>query len=284
MDKSSVNVLVADDDKNAQLLLCDIVHELGFKAAEATDGVDALEKLSDNNFDLLLLDLSMPRMTGIEVLKRLNEKRQTPEVIVVTSHATIPNAVKATQLGAYDFVAREEIEDRLPVCIRNALAKRRLEYENIDLKKELAPFPKLLGESKPVQQLRAQIEKVAQADCTVLIRGESGSGKELVACEIHLKSLRKDKAFVTVNCSALPETLLESELFGHVKGSFTHATANKKGKFEVAHEGTIFLDEIGDMSLAAQAKVLRVLMPYGKSSLFFNFLVFQIHPVNQNIV
>ncbi len=259
MNNHLIKILIADDDVNFRLVLADIIKDLGYKSQQAVDGVDALEKLSIAHFDLLLLDLTMPRMGGMEVLKRLKEKKRTPEVIVVTSHATIRNAVEATKFGAFDFVAREEVEERLPVSIRNALNKRRLESENIQLKQETESTPGLLGESQPMQRMRQEIRKVAPLNSTILIEGASGSGKELVAREIHVNSRLNESPLVTVNCSALPDTLVESELFGHVKGAFTNATANKKGKFEIADGGTIFLDEIGDMSQGAQAKLLRVL-------------------------
>ncbi|MBD3290997.1 response regulator [candidate division KSB1 bacterium] len=259
MNNHLIKILIADDDVNFRLVLTDIIKDLGYKSQQAVDGVDALEKLSITDFDLLLLDLTMPRMGGMDVLERLKEKKRTPEVIVVTSHATIRNAVEATKFGAFDFVAREEVEERLPVSIRNALNKRRLESENIKLKQETDSTPELLGESQPMQRLRQEIRKVALLNSTILIEGASGSGKELVAREIHVNSRLNESPLVTVNCSALPDTLVESELFGHVKGAFTNATSNKKGKFEIANDGTIFLDEIGDMSPGAQAKLLRVL-------------------------
>lgn len=259
MSNHLIKILIADDDVNFRLVLADIIKDLGYQSQQAVDGVDALEKLSVDNYDLLLLDLTMPRMGGMEVLERLKEKKRTPEVIVVTSHATIRNAVEATKYGAFDFVAREEVEERLPVSIRNVLNKRRLESENIQLKQETESTPGLLGESQPMQRMRQEIRKVAPLNSTILIEGASGSGKELVAREIHANSRLNESPLVTVNCSALPDTLVESELFGHVKGAFTNATSNKKGKFEIADGGTIFLDEIGDMSLGAQAKLLRVL-------------------------
>ncbi len=259
MDQKKVSILIADDDKNARLILADIVREMGFYADEASDGLETLQMLSGNMFDILLLDLKMPKLDGMHVLKRLRTKRLKPEVIVVTSHPDVAYAVEAIKLGAYDFVSRDDVESRLEVSIRNALAKRKLEKENKSLKDELLAQQEMLGESQPMQELREKIAKVAPTDCTVLITGESGIGKELVARQIHQLSLRREKPLITINCSALPETLLESELFGHVKGAFTSATVNKKGKFEIADKGTLFLDEIGDMSLNAQSKLLRVL-------------------------
>lgn len=257
--KEMTSILIADDNKNARLILSDIAREMKFATDAASDGIETLQKLAEKKYDILLLDLDMPKLSGLQVLKRIQRNKHKPEVIVVTSYASIPNAVEATKLGAFDFIARDDVENRLAVTIRNALAKRHLETENIELKKELTLEPQMLGESKPMQLLREQIDKIAKTECTVLILGESGSGKELVAHQIHQKSPRKNKPFITVNCSALPETLLESELFGHVKGAFTSATLNKKGKFEAADGGTILLDEIGDMSLSAQSKLLRVL-------------------------
>ncbi|MBC7188510.1 MAG: sigma-54-dependent Fis family transcriptional regulator [Calditrichaeota bacterium] len=253
-----VRVLIADDNRNLRLQLRDIAEEAGYQVEEAADGEEALSRLSDAEFDLLLLDLQMPKLSGLQVLERAKGLAHPPEVLIVTDYATVDAAVQATRLGAFDFIERDTVERRLPVSMRNALQKRQIERENQRLRSLRDPG-ELLGSSAAMAELRQRIAQVAKTDSTVLILGESGSGKELVARALHRQSPRAGKPFVVVNCSALSETLLESELFGHVKGAFTGAHFAKKGLFEYADSGTIFLDEIGDMSPAAQTKVLRVL-------------------------
>ncbi|MDZ7393972.1 MAG: sigma-54 dependent transcriptional regulator [candidate division KSB1 bacterium] len=257
-----VRVLIAEDNRNIRLQLRDIVEEAGYQVEEAADGEEALAQLSNSDFDLLLLDLQMPKLSGMQVLERAKGLAHPPEILVVTGVGTVDTAVQATRLGAFDFIEREAVERRLLVSMRNALQKRQMERENRRLRGLRQPG-EMLGTSVAMAALRERIAQVAKTDSTVLILGESGAGKELVARALHQQSLRAAKPFVIVNCSALSETLLESELFGHVKGSFTGAHFAKKGKFELADSGTIFLDEIGDMSPTAQAKFLRVL-EYGE--------------------
>lgn len=257
-----VRVLIAEDNRNIRLQLRDIVEEEGYQVEEAADGEETLARLSDSDFDLLLLDLQMPKLSGMQVLERAKGLAHPPEILVVTGVGTVDTAVQATRLGAFDFIEREAVERRLLVSMRNALQKRQMERENRQLRGLRQPG-EMLGTSAAMAALRERIAQVAKTDSTVLILGQSGAGKELVARALHQQSLRAAKPFVIVNCSALSETLLESELFGHVKGSFTGAHFAKKGKFELADSGTIFLDEIGDMSPTAQAKFLRVL-EYGE--------------------
>ncbi|MDZ7296059.1 MAG: sigma 54-interacting transcriptional regulator, partial [candidate division KSB1 bacterium] len=224
-----VRVLIAEDNRNIRLQLRDIVEEEGYQVEEAADGEEALAQLSNSDFDLLLLDLQMPKLSGMQVLERAKGLAHPPEILVVTGVGTVDTAVQATRLGAFDFIEREAVERRLLVSMRNALQKRQMERENRQLRGLREPG-EMLGTSAAMAALREHIAQVAKTDSTVLILGESGAGKELVARALHQQSPRAAKPFVVVNCSALSETLLESELFGHVKGAFTGAHFAKKGK------------------------------------------------------
>jgi len=207
----------------------------------------------------VLLDVWLPGMDGLETLEKIREAENAPEVIMISGHGTIETAVRATKLGAYDFLEKPLSVDKTLILLKNAIDSKRLRLENRDLKKQLTPRSIIVGESIPMKALRQQIQLMAPTNGRVLVYGESGTGKELVAHAIHAQSLRKDEMFVEVNCAAIPEDLIETELFGHRKGSFPAATVEKEGKFQKAHGGTLFLDEIGDMSLKTQSKVLRTL-------------------------
>jgi len=207
----------------------------------------------------LLLDIQMPEMSGFEVLKKVKESSPSLSVIIISAHGSVQNAIKATRLGAFDFIEKPIDRDKLLISVRNAVEQVKLLAENIEIKKSLDGEGEILGHSKSIKSILELIDKVAPLDTRVLITGENGTGKELVARAIHKKSQRKDKAFIEVNCAAIPNELIESELFGHEKGSFTGAFTQRIGKFELANKGTIFLDEVGDMSPQAQAKVLRAI-------------------------
>ncbi|MGA2192836.1 MAG: sigma-54 dependent transcriptional regulator, partial [Nitrospirota bacterium] len=225
----------------------------------AENGTDALRAVKELAPDLVLLDVWMPGMDGLEALARMREITPELSVIVMSGHGSIDTAVKAVRLGAYDFIEKPLSLDKLSLSVKNALEKKRLEQENQDLKARVEGRFEIIGDSPKIKDLKEQIMRAGPTNGRVLIFGENGTGKELVARAIHKNSLRADGPFITVNCAAIPEELIESELFGHEKGSFTGATAQRKGKFELAHGGTIFLDEIADMSLNTQAKVLRTL-------------------------
>ena len=226
---------------------------------EAEDGKSGLDKISKTNFDLVLCDIKMPKMDGIEVLKKAKEKYGSIPFIMLTGHGNIETAVKAMKYGAYDFIPKPPDLNRLLTSVRNALERKDLVVENKKLKRKIADKYKIIGDSKEINKIHDIIEKVAPTDARVLITGKNGTGKELVANQLHQKSLRNLQPFVELNCAAIPSELIESELFGHLKGSFTSAIRDHSGKFEKAHKGTLFLDEIADMSLNAQAKVLRAL-------------------------
>jgi len=226
---------------------------------EAEDGKSGLDKISKTNFDLVLCDIKMPKMDGIEVLKKVKEKYGSIPFIMLTGHGNIETAVKAMKYGAYDFIPKPPDLNRLLTSVRNALERKDLVVENKKLKRKIADKYKIIGDSKEINKIHDIIEKVAPTDARVLITGKNGTGKELVANQLHQKSLRNLEPFVELNCAAIPSELIESELFGHLKGSFTSAIRDHSGKFEKAHKGTLFLDEIADMSLNAQAKVLRAL-------------------------
>jgi two-component system nitrogen regulation response regulator NtrX len=225
-------------------------------AANAAAGLKIAEK---DTPDLVFLDIKMPQMDGLEVLKRLKAAEGSPPVVMISGHGTVKTAVEATKLGAFDFIEKPPESDRILLVARNALGQKKLLEENRRLKLSFDDKHRMVGQSASMEKVWDAIKRAAPTHATVLIMGESGVGKELVARAIHRNSLRKDEAFVQVNCAAIPEDLIESELFGHEKGSFTGATEKQIGKFELAHKGTIFLDEVGDMSLKTQAKVLRVL-------------------------
>jgi two-component system nitrogen regulation response regulator NtrX len=253
------NILIADDETNIRLPCREILEEEGYCVFEATTGQETLAAISHNHIDLVLLDLKMPELNGIEVMKRMRAGDSATEVIIFSGQGTIKDAVTAIKLGAYDYIEKPLQPERLLVTVQNCLRQRMLAQENLALRSRLEENIDILGEDPRMKALYEKIQKVARASCYVMIYGESGSGKELVARNIHRQSNISDKPFVEVNCSAMPDDLIESELFGHVKGAFTNAIRDKKGKFEQADGGILFLDEIGDMSLKAQAKVLRAL-------------------------
>jgi two-component system nitrogen regulation response regulator NtrX len=252
-------VMIVDDEEAIRTSLKMTFEYEGFNCVLAANGPAALKIAEKESPDLVFLDIKMPQMDGMEVLKKLREAPNPAPVVVLSGHGNIANAVEATKLGAFDFIEKPPEAERLLVVARNALRERRLVQENTQLKLAFDERYRMVGESPALVAVEDAIQRAAPTNATVLITGESGVGKELVARAIHRNSHRKDEAFVQVNCAAIPEELIESELFGHEKGSFTGATEKQIGKFELAHQGTIFLDEVGDMSLRTQAKVLRVL-------------------------
>ncbi|HSE40745.1 MAG TPA: sigma-54 dependent transcriptional regulator [Acidobacteriota bacterium] len=260
MDRAQL--LVVDDEPASRYGIKKALTPFKLNIQEAADGNQAIQMISQLNPDLVILDINLPGVDGLSVLTETSRQNHSPLVIVITAYGSEKVAVEAMKLGAYDYIAKPyEIED-LRLTVARALEKLQLKEENQQLRSELekrSGVGRILGQSSAMRKVFDLIEKVSQSDITVLIQGESGTGKELVAREIHHRSSRFGKAFITMNCAALPENLIESELFGHEKGAFTGAVKQRKGKFELAHEGTIFLDEIGDMSLNTQAKVLRVL-------------------------
>ncbi len=255
-------VLVVDDEQSMRDFLAIMLKKEGHEVVTAGNGTDALKSVQAEIFDLVISDVKMPGIDGIGLLKAIKEVSAETVVIMITAYATAETAVEAMKLGASDYVIKPFKIDELKLIINNSLEKRHLRKENILLKREMeakAGFENFIGKSEPMQKVFALIRQVADTSSTVLITGESGTGKELVAKAIHFSSPRKKKPFVTVNCGALPETLLESELFGYMKGAFTGASSNKQGLFEAANEGTIFLDEISATTPALQIKLLRVL-------------------------
>jgi DNA-binding NtrC family response regulator len=260
MDKAQL--LIVDDEPASRYGIRKALSQFHFSIVEAGDGNQALEKIQQLNPDLVILDLNLPSLDGLSVLTETGKQNRRPLTIVITAYGSEKIAVEAMKKGAYDYIAKPYDIDELRLVVARALESLQLREENQQLRRELERqfgFGKLLGQSVAMRKVFDLTEKVSQSDITVLIQGESGTGKELVAREIHQRSARHNKPFITMNCAALPENLIESELFGHEKGAFTGAVKQRKGKFELAHEGTIFLDEIGDMSLNTQSKVLRVL-------------------------
>jgi len=255
-------ILIVDDDPAHRRMLETVLGAEGYRVDHAADGLLAVAAVEEKFFDLVLMDIRMNRMGGIEALKRIKEISPGIPIIIMTAYASVDTAVDALKSGAYDYLTKPLDIDELKILVKNALRHFQLEQENVHLKERLGDrfdFSNIIGRSEAMADLFETISLVAPSDATVLIRGESGTGKELVANAIHENSPRKDRPFIKVNCAALPETLLESELFGHEKGAFTGANARKKGRFALAHTGTIFLDEIAEMSAATQAKMLRVL-------------------------
>jgi DNA-binding NtrC family response regulator len=254
-----IQVLLIEDEEPIRRVLSRILSEENenYQVTEAVDGKEGLKILGSKQFDLVLCDIKMPKMDGIEVLQKSNEKNMHVPFIMLTGHGNVETAVEAMKLGAYDFISKPPDLNRLLTSVRNALENKSLRTENIKLKSRVAQKYVIIGESPQIQSVREMISKVAPTDARVLITGENGTGKELVAHQLHEQSDRSKENFIEVNCAAIPSELIESELFGHVKGAFTSAVKDRSGKFEAAHNGTLFLDEIADMSLAAQAKVLR---------------------------
>ena len=254
-------ILIIEDEEPIRRVLVRILNEEDskFEIHEASDGKKGLDSISKESFDLVLCDIKMPKIDGMELLQRTRKQNPSLPFIMLTGHGNIETAVESMKLGAYDFIPKPPDLNRLITSVRNALEKKELVTENKILRKKVSRKYEIIGESKSIKSIHELISKVAQSEARVLITGESGTGKELVAHQIHEQSLRQKHPFVEVNCAAIPAELIESELFGHIKGSFTSAVKDRQGKFEAANAGTLFLDEIADMSLAAQAKVLRAL-------------------------
>jgi DNA-binding NtrC family response regulator len=253
-------ILIVDDEEIVIRSCQRILAEGDFQVDAARDGLEALAKIQEDDYDMLILDIKMPKMNGIEVLQRVKEAHPDIDVIMITGLNEIETAVKAMKLGAFDYLPKPFDPEELEIVVARAFERRRLLQENVNLKSEVSAqyrFENIIGSSPPMQAVYRLVARCAPTSTTVLLRGESGTGKELIARAIHYNSLRKDRPFVTVDCASLSENLLESELFGHVKGSFTGAVSNKKGLFESADGGTLFLDEIGNISMSTQAKLLR---------------------------
>lgn len=251
-------ILVIDDEKSIRKTLMEILAYENYEVDEAENGMVGLELVKKTKYDVILCDIKMPQMDGIEVLQEIEKISDTP-VVMISGHGNIETAVEAIKKGAYDYISKPLDLNRLLVTIRNAMDKSVLVAETRSLKRQVSKVYDMIGESRAIQQIKDMIERVAPSDARVLITGSNGTGKELVARWLHEKSNRAPAPFIEVNCAAIPSELIESQLFGHEKGSFTSAIKQRKGDFEMAHSGTLFLDEIGDMSLSAQAKVLRAL-------------------------
>jgi DNA-binding NtrC family response regulator len=256
-----IRILIIEDEEPIRRVLVRILTEEDrqYEITEAIDGKKGFNLLEKETFDLVLCDIKMPNMDGIEVLQKANSKKISTPFIMLTGHGNVETAVEAMKLGAYDFISKPPDLNRLITAVRHALENKSLRNENKKLKREVAQKFEIIGESKAVKEMKEMISKVAITDARILITGENGTGKELVAHQLHQQSNRRTNNFIEVNCAAIPSELIESELFGHVKGAFTSAAKDRSGKFEAANMGTLFLDEIADMSLSAQAKVLRAL-------------------------
>ena len=253
------DILIIDDEKAIRKTLTEILSFEGYKIDEAADGEEGLKKFKEKTFDLVLCDIKMPKMDGIEFLEKAGEVNADVPIIMISGHGNIETAVEAVKKGAYDYISKPPDLNRLLITIRNAMDKSTLVSEAKVLKRRVSRVQEMIGESSPIKKIKETIEKVAPTDARILITGDNGVGKELVARWVHEKSNRASAPIVEVNCAAIPSELIESELFGHEKGSFTSAIKQRIGKFETANGGTLFLDEIGDMSANAQAKVLRAL-------------------------
>lgn len=252
-------ILLIEDDSRIRAILREILQEKNHDVDEAVDGAEGFKKLEAGVYDLCICDIKMPKMDGLEVLEKAKEAEISANFVIISAHGNIDIAVEAVKKGAFDFLQKPFDLGRLEITLRNALDKTLLVKETRNLRKKISRKFEMIGESEPVKQMRMMIDKVARTDARVLITGPNGSGKELVVKSIHENSKRANGPLVEVNCAAIPSELIESELFGHEKGSFTSAIKQRIGKFELAEGGTLFLDEIGDMSLSAQAKVLRAL-------------------------
>ena len=255
----SQSILIVDDEKAIRKTLAEILTFEGFTVEEAADGAEAVTKIKDNNYDCILCDIKMPKMDGIEVLEIAKQEKPETPFIVISGHGNLETAVEAVKKGAFDYISKPPDLNRLLITIRNAMDKKSLVTETKQLRKRINKGTIMIGESAGISKIKDTIQKVGPTDARVLITGENGVGKELVARSLHECSNRAAGPMVEVNCAAIPTELIESELFGHEKGSFTSAIKQRIGKFEQANGGTLFLDEIGDMSLSAQAKVLRAL-------------------------
>lgn len=257
-----MRILLADDDHSVRRVIQFKLEKKGFDVVAVEDGVKALAALKSEKFDLLLADIRMPGIDGLQLLEKAKEIQQDLKVIMITAHGGISQAVQAVKQGAFDYLTKPFEDEELLISIEKALAFKKLELENLRLKDQIdrgKQDRRLVGVSLPFRKMMSLIDKIAATDATILFTGESGTGKELVARSVFEKSLRADHEFVAINCAAIPRDLLESELFGHVKGAFTGAVRDKKGKFELADGGTLFLDEVGELAIDLQAKLLRVL-------------------------
>ena len=254
-----VQVLIVNDELGIRTALSGVLEDEGYETSAVESGEDCLVALAARQFDVVLLDIWLPGIDGLEVLERLKTLENRPEIVMISGHGNIETAVKATKLGAYDFLEKPLSVDKTLIVVKNAAEARKLRSENVDLKREAFSPSEIVGESIPMKALRQQIGLMAPTNGRALIFGESGTGKELVARAIHAQSLRRQEMFVEVNCAAIPEDMIESELFGQCKGAFPGASTDKAGKFQKADGGTLFLDEVGDMSLKTQSKVLRTL-------------------------
>jgi two-component system nitrogen regulation response regulator NtrX len=254
-------ILIIEDEPAIRRVLTKILSEESdtYKVSEAEDGLQGLEKIKNEDFDLVLCDIKMPKMDGVEVLEAAKKIKPEIQMVMISGHGDLETAINTMRLGAFDYISKPPDLNRLLNTVRNALDKKKLVVENKILKKKVSKNYEMIGESQPINHIKEMIEKVALTEARVLITGPNGTGKELVAHQLHEKSERANFPIIEVNCAAIPSELIESELFGHVKGAFTSAVKDRAGKFEAADGGTIFLDEIGDMSLSAQAKVLRAL-------------------------
>ena len=254
-------ILIIEDEASIRRVLTKILSEESdsYIVEDAEDGIQGLEKIKNNDYDLVLCDIKMPKMDGVEVLEAVKKIKPEIPMVMISGHGDMETAIQTMRLGAFDYISKPPDLNRLLNTVRNALDKKQLVVENKILKKKVSKNYEMVGESQALNLIKAMVEKVAQTDARVLITGPNGTGKELVAHQLHEKSERASFPLIEVNCAAIPSELIESELFGHVKGAFTSAVKDRAGKFEAADGGTIFLDEIGDMSLAAQAKVLRAL-------------------------
>jgi len=254
-------ILIVEDEAAIRRVLVKILSEENdtYQVDEAEDGVGGLEKIKNNDYDLVLCDIKMPKMDGVEVLEEVKKIKPEIPMVMISGHGDMETAIHTMRLGAFDYISKPPDLNRLLNTVRNALDKKQLVVENKILKKKVSKNYEMVGESEAINHIKIMIDKVAQTEARVLITGPNGTGKELVAHQLHEKSERSNFPLIEVNCAAIPSELIESELFGHVKGAFTSAVKDRAGKFEAADKGTIFLDEIGDMSLSAQAKVLRAL-------------------------
>ncbi|MCB0474047.1 MAG: sigma-54-dependent Fis family transcriptional regulator [Flavobacteriaceae bacterium] len=254
-------ILIIEDESAIRRVLKKIITEENnaYEVDEAEDGLEGIEMIRNNDYDLVLCDIKMPKMDGVEVLEKTQQLKPEVPILMISGHGDLDTAVQTMRMGAFDYISKPPDLNRLLNAVRNALEKKSLVVENKNLKKKVSKQYEMVGESKSIHLIKEMIEKVAATDARVLITGPNGTGKEVVAHWIHEKSSRSGAPLIEVNCAAIPSELIESELFGHVKGSFTGANKDRAGKFEAANGGTIFLDEVGDMSLSAQAKVLRAL-------------------------
>ena len=254
-------ILIVEDEAAIRRVLVKILSEENdsYQVDEAEDGVAGLEKIKNNDYDLVLCDIKMPKMDGVEVLEEVKKIKPEIPMVMISGHGDMETAIQTMRLGAFDYISKPPDLNRLLNTVRNALDKKQLVVENKILKKKVSKNYEMIGDSESINHIKVMIDKVAQTEARVLITGPNGTGKELVAHQLHEKSERSSFPLIEVNCAAIPSELIESELFGHVKGAFTSAVKDRAGKFEAADKGTIFLDEIGDMSLSAQAKVLRAL-------------------------